>query len=72
MLMGVEDPTWVIAAIRDAERYERSKSKSNSRAGRGRVPVNELDGVDTLAPGYGHGRSGLMDRERLATLRVPL
>ncbi|KAF5315542.1 hypothetical protein D9611_004876 [Ephemerocybe angulata] len=63
-LMGAEDPI-------------RAQSNCSSRTrGRGRVPVEELEGVGCfpLAPGYGNGRSGLMDRGRMGALakRVPL
>ncbi|EAU88785.2 hypothetical protein CC1G_01158 [Coprinopsis cinerea okayama7 len=73
MLMGAEDPR-VLAALRDSQRFERSQSNSKSRTRRGRVGVDELGGVGSfaLAPGYGHGRSGLMDHERYAAHRVPL
>jgi hypothetical protein len=69
----MEDPR-LLSALRDAER---SQSNCSSRTrGRGRVPVEELDGVGCfpLAPGYGNGRSGLMDRGRMGALpgRVPL
>jgi hypothetical protein len=62
--------------MEDALLREGDRSKSHSKGGsrRGRVSVDELDGVGSfaLAPGYGVGRSGLMDRERFAALRIPL
>lgn len=41
---------------------------------RGRTRVEELDGIGSSieAPGYGNGRSGLVNRERGHLLRVPL
>lgn len=41
-------------------------SPNGSRTGRGRARVEELDGLGSgdEAPGYGNGRSGLLDRER--------
>ncbi|KAH6918386.1 hypothetical protein BKA70DRAFT_1416387 [Coprinopsis sp. MPI-PUGE-AT-0042] len=62
--------------LEDAGILEGDRSKSHSKGGsrRGRVSVDELEGVGSfaLAPGYGVGRSGLMDRERFAALRIPL
>lgn len=68
MLMGVED------AGRTSRDTTHSNSKSGSRRGRGRVAVDELDGVGSfsLAPGFGNGRSGLVARERFSAARVPL
>lgn len=44
------------------------KRESSRRSSRGRAHVDELDGIGTTenAPGYGHGRSGLLSRERRA------
>lgn len=43
-----------------------ARRESPRRSSRGRAHVNELDGIGTTedAPGYGHGRSGLLSRER--------
>ncbi|TFK30112.1 hypothetical protein FA15DRAFT_699666 [Coprinopsis marcescibilis] len=74
LLMGVDDTVKTIAALRDAIERSQSNSQSRARRGRGRVTVEELEGVGsfTQAPGYGNGRSGLLNRERFPAQRVPL
>ena len=78
--MCVEDPH--VAAVRRvitdnaeaAGRVVRGGSSSRPR-GRGRARVEDLEGfgMSTDAPGYGNGRSGLVDRERDHHFqRVPL
>lgn len=47
--------------------FEPATSENRARTGtRGRLAVNELDGmgISTQAPGFGNGRSGLLSRER--------
>jgi hypothetical protein len=48
-------------------------SRSRPRT-RGRMRVEDLDGIGSSieAPGYGSGRSGLVNRERIHLSRVPL
>ncbi|THU85632.1 hypothetical protein K435DRAFT_805718 [Dendrothele bispora CBS 962.96] len=52
--------------------YRRADSTSRQPRTRGRARVDELDGLgnSTEHPGYGHGRSGLLDRERVFTQRT--
>ncbi|KAF9447665.1 hypothetical protein P691DRAFT_793318 [Macrolepiota fuliginosa MF-IS2] len=67
VLIGMEDRGRTLAAVRQAEIFDRSQSGSrNSEKPRGRARVQELDGIgfSTQAPGYGGGRSGLIGRER--------
>ncbi|KAF8809088.1 hypothetical protein BYT27DRAFT_7095067 [Phlegmacium glaucopus] len=55
------------AAVRSEQEAERSASTSRSRARtRGRARVEDLgrDAHSTEAPGFGYGRSGLLNRER--------
>ncbi|KXN92271.1 hypothetical protein AN958_08724 [Leucoagaricus sp. SymC.cos] len=58
MLLGMEDRGRTLAAVRQAEIFDRSS--------RGRARVEDLDGIgfSTKAPGFGNGRSGLVGRER--------
>jgi len=74
-IMGVENPIRALSARRDIERSDRSCSSARPGRSRGRVPVEELDSFVPLemAPGYGNGRSGLVDRQRWANMnRIPL
>jgi hypothetical protein len=54
-----------------AARHSGSGSRPHAR---GRMRVEELDGIGStnIAPGYGTGRSGLVSRERGQQRRVPL
>jgi hypothetical protein len=65
---------FITTALRESDRSERPQS--NRTGSRGRVRVAELEGVGCLpdAPGFGNGRSGLLDRGRMTALakRVPL
>ncbi|CAA7271485.1 unnamed protein product [Cyclocybe aegerita] len=89
VFMGAEDPSQVLNAVRQvqeggARTNDRSLSDSRSRPRtrpRGRTRVEELGGDVSLmdAPGYGTGRSGLIDRAAHAhahghahSVRVPL
>ncbi|TFK42348.1 hypothetical protein BDQ12DRAFT_719228 [Crucibulum laeve] len=76
-MIAMEDGrSLALAAARNAEVMERSSSRPQAR---GRARAEELDGrgVSREAPGYGHGRSGLVNREReramgVHSVRVPL
>jgi len=79
MYLGLEDPALAFgAALKNAQEVERSES-SNSRSRartRGRARVEDLgrDAHSTDAPGFGYGRSGLLDRERgsgVQSMRLP-
>jgi hypothetical protein len=63
MLIGVEDPALLGGAAKN--RQEDSGSQFRVRT-RGRARVEDLgrDSYSTDAPGFGYGRSGLLDRER--------
>ena len=64
MLMGVEDPSLVLDAVVN-NRQEDSGSRFRARTrGRARVEDFGRDSHSTDAPGFGYGRSGLLDRER--------
>ncbi|KAF8163541.1 hypothetical protein B0H34DRAFT_327837 [Crassisporium funariophilum] len=70
MLMGVEDASHDTSAVTNEQEADRSESSSRSRPRtRGRARVDELGGVGsfTEAPGYGYGRSGLLNREKNPT-----
>jgi len=75
MLMGVDQP---FSPIRRSREGGRSQSGSDSLPRtRGRARVEDLGGpgLSSDAPGYGTGRSGLMNRERVIgshLARVPL
>ena len=77
MLMGMNQDSG-FASRRRTQEGHRSQSGSNSLARmRGRARVEDLGGLglSSDAPGYGNGRSGLMDRERgpgSHLTRVPL
>lgn len=62
MHVGVEDPA-LVTAVKDRQEGSRSRSRARTR---GRVRVEDLgrDAHSTDAPGFGYGRSGLLDRER--------
>ena len=68
MFIGAEDPTLMFGAtVKSTQEAERCESRSRSRARmRGRARVEDLgrDAHSTDAPGFGYGRSGLLDRER--------
>jgi len=69
---GVEDSNHLLAAIRRTQDADRSHSRSGSRP-RGRARVEELGfATSNEAPGFGYGRSGLIDRERAGQSRIPL
>jgi hypothetical protein len=63
VLLGIENRGRALAAARQAETFDRSRSGEKPR---GRARIDELDGIGGLteAPGFGHGRSGLVGRER--------
>lgn len=63
VLLGIENRGRTLAAARQAETFNRSRSGEKPR---GRARTEELDGIGCLteAPGFGHGRSGLLGRER--------
>lgn len=63
VLLGMEDRGRTLAAVRQAEIFDRSESRGERR---GRARNNELDGLrfSEQAPGFGNGRSGLVGRER--------
>jgi hypothetical protein len=64
MIIGVEDPALVIGAT-IKNRQEDSGSRLGARTrGRARVEDFGRDSHSTDAPGFGYGRSGLLDRER--------
>lgn len=75
---GMESSSPIFLATRRTQETDRSKSRGSSRARtRGRARVEDLGGIgfSTDAPGFGYGRSGLLDRERGAgshIARVPL
>ena len=77
VFMGAVDPS-ILACELDACLPERSPSGSRSRPRtRGRARIEELGGrgFSRDAPGYGNGRSGLVDRGRAMSshlTRVPL
>ena len=77
VFMGAVDPS-ILACELDACMPDRSSSGSRSRPRtRGRARVEELGGrgFSRDAPGYGNGRSGLVDRGRATgshLIRVPL
>jgi hypothetical protein len=50
----------------DENTSTRSGSESHTRRARGRMAVDELEGMEwpADAPGFGAGRSGLLDRAR--------
>ena len=63
MLVGVEDPALGLGgAVKN--RQEDSGSQFRVRRGRARVEDLGRDSYSTDAPGFGYGRSGLLDRER--------
>ncbi|PPQ68149.1 hypothetical protein CVT25_014075 [Psilocybe cyanescens] len=73
-LMGVEDHIHLFSSTRKTQNADRSQSGSQSRPRtRGRTRVEDLGGagLSNDAPGFGNGRSGLMDRGR-DFCRVPL
>ncbi|KAH9483892.1 hypothetical protein JR316_0003370 [Psilocybe cubensis] len=73
-LMGVEDHISLFSSARKTHGSDRSQSGSHSRArARGRTRVEDLGGIgfSNDAPGFGTGRSGLVDRGR-DTYRIPL
>lgn len=67
-MMPLEDFTPECGAFPSQRMGHASETVSSSpgRRSRGRARVDELEGVggSVIAPGYGHGRSGLIDRER--------
>ena len=64
MFIGVEDPA-VVLGTAGKNRQEDSRSRSRARTrGRARVEDFGRDAHSTDAPGFGYGRSGLLDRER--------
>ncbi|KDR73584.1 hypothetical protein GALMADRAFT_228029 [Galerina marginata CBS 339.88] len=74
---GMEDPAQVLAAMRRAQVLDRSQSGGSRPRTRGRTRVEDLDciGLSNDAPGFGNGRSGILDRERGTgphIARVPL
>jgi len=74
--MRMESSSPIFLATRLTQDADRSKSRGSSRA-RGRARVEDLGGIglSTDAPGFGNGRSGLLDRERGTAshvARVPL
>lgn len=77
-MVGRDEYARVLAAVKNAESLEAEVSKSRSRSRprvRGRARVDELEGVGSFAeaPGYGNGRSGLLNRGRTGhSMRVPL
>ncbi|KAF9036622.1 hypothetical protein BJ165DRAFT_1408714 [Panaeolus papilionaceus] len=74
MLMGAEFSHIPTETARRAIETSPSNSRSRPRT-RGRTRLEDMDGVclSTEAPGYGNGRSGLVDRERSANVhRIPL
>lgn len=74
MLMGLEDPAFVVdVAVRSSRQESRSHSHHRTR-GRARVEDLGRDAHSTHAPGFGYGRSGLLDRERgsgVQSMRLP-
>ncbi|KAF8891226.1 hypothetical protein BD779DRAFT_1670869 [Infundibulicybe gibba] len=64
--IALEDHNRAIAAAKKAEATATSQLQAKTR---GRARVEELDGLglSAYAPGYGHGRSGLLDRARINT-----
>lgn len=67
VLLGMEeDRGRTLAAVRQAEIFDRSQSRSSGGRPRGRARVEDLEGIgfSTNAPGFGYGRSGLIGRER--------
>lgn len=64
MFIGVEDPALVLGSVVN-NRPEDSGSRLRARTrGRARVEDFGRDSHSTDAPGFGYGRSGLLDRER--------
>lgn len=63
MLIGVEDPALGLGGA-VLNRHEDSGSQFRVRRGRARVEDFGRDSYSTDAPGFGYGRSGLLDRER--------
>ena len=64
MHMGVEDPALVLSgAVKSRKDDSRSPFRVRTR-GRARVDDFGRDSYSTDAPGFGYGRSGLLDRER--------
>jgi hypothetical protein len=63
VLLGIENRGRILAAVRQAETFDRSRSGEKPR---GRARMDELNGFGGLteAPGFGNGRSGLVGRER--------
>lgn len=76
ILIEAEDPAF--ATVKSPQEADRSQSRSRSRARRtrGRARVEDLgrDAHSTYAPGFGFGRSGILDRERgsgVQSMRLP-
>jgi len=64
MFIGLEDPGFMAdVAVQSGRRQSRSPSHHRTR-GRARVEDLGRDAHSTHAPGFGYGRSGLLDRER--------
>ncbi|KAF5373713.1 hypothetical protein D9758_000746 [Tetrapyrgos nigripes] len=72
-------PPKMVSSMRAMEEFSsaspghRKADSTNGRPqARGRARINELDGIGTSAehPGYGYGRSGLLDRERMQVQRA--
>ncbi|KAK7467347.1 hypothetical protein VKT23_004404 [Stygiomarasmius scandens] len=72
-------PPKMVSSIRAMEEftsaspsYRKADSGSRQPRTRGRARIDELDGIGTSQehPGFGHGRSGLLDRERVLVQRA--
>ncbi|KAF9014053.1 hypothetical protein BDQ17DRAFT_1230489 [Cyathus striatus] len=77
LLTDVSDRGRALLAVRQAAEIVVERSQSSGFKTRGRARLDELEGGPKDAPGFGNGRSGLVNREReramgLASVRIPL